>query len=412
MNKKISLGAAIAYMAIVAAITFSLTSIYSMNAFNSKMKNIDERENTYAKLAEIDLFVRDNYYGILDNDTLLGSTAAGYVAGLGDPNSHYMTAKEYEEYSKVATGKYVGIGVVTELSEDGYIRLKTVYPESPAEFVGLKAGDSIISVDGTLAKAENYNELTAGLKGEAGTKVTLVKRLDNSESTLELTRRDVDIPTVETQNLANVGYLRFTGITQATAAQMDRAIKTVTDAGATSLILDLRGMKSTSVEYIGTMLDSLMPEGDIVTTKYKDGTTKVLTTSDSKALSLPITLLADETTTGATELFVQTVREMPNCKFVGVTTAGSGSVQETFKLKDGSAILLTTALYVSPKGETYDKTGVVPDYDVKLVAATDEEKATLIGSPDTDTQLRKAVEIADAAAKASENSASSLATSK
>ncbi|MEG1942353.1 MAG: PDZ domain-containing protein [Angelakisella sp.] len=181
MNKKISLGAAIAYMAIVAAIVFSLTSIYSRNAFNSMMKNIDEREATYDKLAEIDLAVRDNYYGELDNDVILSSTAAGYVSGLGDPDSKYLTPKEYEEHTKVESGKYVGVGVVTELSEDGYIRLKTVYPESPAEFAGLKAGDIIISVDGKTANAENYNELSASFKGEAGTKFTLIKRLDNSK---------------------------------------------------------------------------------------------------------------------------------------------------------------------------------------------------------------------------------------
>ncbi|MEG2073752.1 MAG: S41 family peptidase, partial [Angelakisella sp.] len=318
MNKKISLGAAIAYMAIVAAIVFSLTSIYSRNAFNSMMKNIDEREATYDKLAEIDLAVRDNYYGELDNDVILSSTAAGYVSGLGDPDSKYLTPKEYEEYTKVESGKYVGVGVVTELSEDGYIRLKTVYPESPAEFAGLKAGDIIISVDGKTANAENYNELSASFKGEAGTKITLIKRLDNSESTLELTRRDVDIPTVQTQTLSgNTGYVRFSGITRATSAQLEKAVKQLAESGVTSLIFDMRGQKSTSMKYISDMLDPLLPEGEIVSAQYKDGTQKVLAKSDAVAVNMPMTVLADDGTQGAPELFVQSIKEQPYGKFVG-----------------------------------------------------------------------------------------------
>lgn len=411
MNKKISLGAAIAYMAIVAAITFSLTNIYAQNAFNSMMKNMEEREATYDKLAEIDLAVRDNYYGELDNDLILSSTAAGYIAGLGDPDSKYLTPKEYEEYSKVESGKYVGIGVVTELSEDGYIRLKTVYPESPAEFAGLRAGDIIISIDGVAANAENYTELSGTLKGEAGTKVTLVKRLDNSESTLELTRRDVDLPTVQGQLLAgNTAYLRFSGITQATAAQLEKTVKQFTDGGATSLILDMRGIKSTNMKYITDMLDPLLPEGDIVYAKYRDGKKKSLATSDAVATALPVTVLADEGTQGTPELFVQALKEQPRGKFVGLSTAGHGSLQEGFKLKDGSAVLLTTAIYTSTSGKSYDDTGVVPDFEVKL-GNTEEEKAAFIGNPDTDPQLRKAMEISAAAVATAQASAASASAS-
>ena len=406
MNKKISLGAAIAYMAIVAAITFSLTNIYSVNSFNSMMKNIDEREATYSKLAEIDLLVQDNYYGAVVNDQVLASTAAGYVAGLGDPASRYMTAKEYEEYSKVETGKYVGIGVVTELSEDGYIKLKTVYPDSPADYVGLRAGDIIISVDGTPAKADNYNDLTAQLKGEAGTKIALVKRIDNEESSLELTRREIDIPTVQSQLIETVGYLRFGSITSTTSQHMDKAIKQLTDTGATSLVIDMRGMKSDNMEYIIDMLDYLMPAGDIVNLQYKGNVLKVLAESDSKSVALPITVLADDTTSGACEMFVQAIREQANCKFVGTTTAGKGSLQEAYKLNDGSALLLTTALYSSAKGQTYDKVGVVPDYDIKL-GTTEEEKLSLMGSPDTDLQLRKAIELCQTAVLSVSTSASS-----
>ena len=96
MNKKISLGAAIAYMAIVAAVAFSLTMIYSMNLFNVKMTGITEREKMYASLHEVDLYVRENFYGSINEEELQEAIARGYIDGLEDGNARYFTAEEYE----------------------------------------------------------------------------------------------------------------------------------------------------------------------------------------------------------------------------------------------------------------------------------------------------------------------------
>ncbi len=85
MNKKISLGAAIAYMAIVAAVVFCLTMFYSENRYNSMYNNIIEREREYALLSEIDQYARSHYAGELEEETLRAGIASGYISGLGDP---------------------------------------------------------------------------------------------------------------------------------------------------------------------------------------------------------------------------------------------------------------------------------------------------------------------------------------
>ena len=121
MNKKISLGAAIAYMAIVAAVAFSLTMIYSMNLFNVKMTGITEREKMYSSLHEVDLYVRENYYGSINEEALQEAIARGYIDGLEDSNARYFTAAEYEAYTQSGSGKYVGVGLVTEMDSSGYL---------------------------------------------------------------------------------------------------------------------------------------------------------------------------------------------------------------------------------------------------------------------------------------------------
>ena len=111
MNRKISLGVAIALMAIIAAATFSITMIYSMQLFGQKVNNIKEREAMYDKLAEIDKKVGEQYYGEVDQENLMNYIAAGYVAGLGDKYAAYFTAEEYQDYLDSLSGDIVGIGV-------------------------------------------------------------------------------------------------------------------------------------------------------------------------------------------------------------------------------------------------------------------------------------------------------------
>lgn len=398
MNKKISLGAAIAYMALVAAVVFAITSIRSANIFNDKLKNLDEREATYDKLSEIDRYVRDNYYGDIDEDALLSGAAAGYISGLGDPYARYLTPKEYEAYQKTDDGQYVGIGVVTELSEDGYIRLRTVYPDSPAASVGLQEGDIIISVDGEPARADNYAALTAAFKGDVGTKLTLVKRQDNNETTLEITRSQVNTPTVTSQNISGSGYIRFSNITAATAEQLDRAVRQLTQEGVSALIFDLRGVSSSNAEYVMDMLELFCPKGDIACSKAKDGTLTSLGESDGASYDLPMAVLVDDTTVGTPELFALVIQQNSKGKVVGLTTAGQGSIQKDYKLIDGSGLVLTTALYATTDGETYNGVGVSPDYRVKLNVA-DSERANIYGVQEVDTQLGKALEVVTVLAK-------------
>ena len=98
MNKKVSLGAAICFMAIAAAITFTITMSFAKNIFNSKIANVDERANVYEKLAEIDQIVRNNALEDIDEDALMNAIADGYMAGLNDDYAYYMDQDEYQNY--------------------------------------------------------------------------------------------------------------------------------------------------------------------------------------------------------------------------------------------------------------------------------------------------------------------------
>ena len=119
MNKKISLGAAIAFTVIMVAMTYSVTMVSSMGNFNDKVNNLRERESFYSKLAEIDSITRQNYIGTIDELLLMNEEAKGFIAGLDDPYAAYYDAAAYDRLLQDYSGDRVQIGIVTKMNEEG-----------------------------------------------------------------------------------------------------------------------------------------------------------------------------------------------------------------------------------------------------------------------------------------------------
>ena len=137
MNKQISLGLAISIAALVAAVTVIVTSFFSLRSFNEKVQAVKEKAEKYERLEVIDSYVRSNYYTELDEESLVNGMLKGYMSGLNDPYSNYMTPEEYQSLQEKESGRTVGIGVTVTMNEEGYIHIIEVQKGSPAEKAGL-----------------------------------------------------------------------------------------------------------------------------------------------------------------------------------------------------------------------------------------------------------------------------------
>lgn len=391
MNKKISLGAAICFMAIAAAATFIITMYYALNIFNSKVANVAEREELYSKLSEIDKVVRNNYLGDIDEEALMDSVAEGYMDGLGDTYSIYMTQEEYKQYQQQNAGELIGIGVSAMLDDSGYLLVTAVSSESPAEAAGLLAGDMIIKIDGKDVLAMGYDESIESIRGEDGTVVNVVYRRDSEEFAVDITRKRVKDSGISYRLIEGYGYIRVSDFNASTVEDFCYAVDDLVIQGASGLIFDVRGNSGGLVSAVAEMLDYLLPEGDLVSqTDHKNQTT-VLYTSDSHFIDLPMACLINGDTASAAELFACDLRDFRVAELVGETTYGKGVLQTAYPLEDGSAITTTTAYYNPHSGVNFHGVGVKPDYEVTLTAEQKQNLESL--TEDTDPQLYKALSI-------------------
>lgn len=394
MNKKVSLGAAICFMAIAAAITFTITMSFAKNIFNSKIANVDERANVYEKLAEIDQIVRNNALEDIDEDTLMNSIADGYMAGLNDDYAYYMDQDEYQDYQMDNAGELIGIGVTVSLDESGYILVNDVTPDSPAAVAGIQEGDLIVRIDDTDVLSVGYNEATAMVRGEEGTRVSITVRRNQEELTLEAVRRKIATTSVSYRMIGDNGYIKITGFDATTPDDFKAAVSDLQSQGAAGLIFDVRNNPGGLLDGVAKVLDFLLPEGDIVSATDKKGNTEVLYESDENSVDMPMVVLVDGNTASAAELFAAALRDYNKAELVGVNTFGKGIMQTAYSLSDGSAINLTTHYYNPPSGVNFHGVGLKPDYEVNLTP--DQQLSLSELSDEEDAQLQKAISVLDA----------------
>ncbi|MBQ8927698.1 MAG: S41 family peptidase [Oscillospiraceae bacterium] len=391
MNHKVSLGLTISIAALACAVTFILTSFFSLQGFNSQVQDVKEKAEKYDRLEALDTYVHENYYTRIDEDAAMDGLLKGYVAGLGDRYSSYMTPEEYASLQQKESGRSVGIGIsVQEDAETGVPVILLVEDNSPAAEAGLAVDDRIVGVEGEDAASLGYEETVTRIRGEENTSVTLQILRGEEELSFTITRRTFEVTTVYSKMLDNgVGYIRITNFRENTVEQFQDALDTLTANGAKGLLFDVRSNGGGLLDSLEKMVDPLLPEGVIATATYQEGNTETVVYSDASELDLPMVVLINENSASAAELFAASLRDFKGAKLVGKQSFGKGVMQVTSRLDDGGGLTLTVATYQTARSECYDGVGLVPDVEVEA----GEDTRIADGDPLTDPQLAAAMQL-------------------
>lgn len=366
MNKKISLGLALSLIAIAIAVTFILTSFFSLQSFNKKVVDVNEKAERYASLESLDSYVRDNYFGEIDEGELADGILKGYVSGLDDKYSRYLTEEEYLNEKSEDAGQLVGLGFTLSEDESGYIRIESILEDSPVRNSPIKEGDLITFVDGADVLNVGFNDAIDSMRGAEGSEITITVRQGGVDKDYTFTRQSIDVKTVSSEMLDGfVGYIKITNFKQNTSQQFVEALEHLNANGAKSFVFDLRDNTGGLVGSLEDCLDPLLPEGVIATAEYKDGHTETIVYSDDSELNVPMVVLVNEKTASAAELFAAALRDYGKAQLVGVKTYGKGVMQSTKEMNGGGAIVLTIAKYKTSLSECYDKVGLTPEYQIE-----------------------------------------------
>lgn len=382
MNKKISLGLALSLIAIASAVTFILTSFFSLQSFNEKVVDVNEKSKKYSALQTLDGYVRENYLGDINEDLLNSGILKGYVDGLGDKYSRFLTADEYQSEISDNSGELVGLGLTLTEDESGYIRIAEILQDSPIIDSGLIVGDIITFVDGNDVLLTGFDESVEAMKGQEGTNITITVRRDGVDTDFVFTRQSIEITSVTGEMLNGyIGYIKINSFKKNTTEQFIETLERLTSNGAKAFVFDVRDNGGGLISALEECIDPLLPEGVVATAEYNDGRSETLVYSDSSEINVPMVVLVNSQTASAGELFAASLKDFGKAELVGEQTYGKGVMQVTNEFDDGSAVVLTVAEYKTAFSECYNGIGITPDYVVK-----NEDD-------NTDAQFDKAVEL-------------------
>ncbi len=299
----------------------------------------------------------------------------GLVDALGDTgHSDFLTPQEASALSSDLSGQYQGIGVEISIKAAGPA-IVAVFEGSPAQKAGLRAGDLILEVNGQDVTAASFDTLASKLRGPAGSTVhvTVLDPGATSSREVTVTREPIVVPNVTWAMLpgSHVADVRLEQFAQNAAAQLASALKAARGAGATGIVLDLRGDPGGYVSEAVGAASQFLAAGKVVFVQ-RDASGKETTSkaeSGGLATTLPVVVLVDDGTASAAEILAGALQDNGRATVVGVTTFGTGTVLEDFKLSDGSEVRIGVAEWLTPDGHEIWHKGIQPNDVVALASA-------------------------------------------
>jgi carboxyl-terminal processing protease len=400
--------------------TFVAGAIVGAAALSAAVPKDTVRFRSFDAFAQALALVETNYVDQVDEQNLLRDAVRGMLHNL-DVHSSYLPPSRYAKMRQDTEGEFGGVGVVlapgfvddARPSVPPFPIVDEIEPGSPAEVAGVQLDDRVVSIDGA-ATAQAGKELKeagaweAKLRGASGTRVTLgILRVGWKEPrAFTLVRTQVKQATVHDKVLEpKVGYLAISRFTESTGADVGTALADLKKHDALGvLVLDLRDDPGGIVDQAILVADQFLDDGTIVTIRGRQGSVENQVAHKGGAgVGVPIICLVDQGTASAAEILAAALHDHGRAKLVGLPTYGKGTVQTFYDLDDGSGLKLTTARYLTPKGNSLESKGIVPDQRVdafvpeEIVAgggAGSATSATIKETDSDDPQLAAAVQLA------------------
>jgi carboxyl-terminal processing protease len=294
-----------------------------------------------------------------------------------DPQSSYLTAREYTEYKQKQSANVSGDAGLTLSKRFGYIIVVSVLPDSPGEKAGIHSGDIFESVAGFTTRDMSVGQAMNFLHGQpgSGVKVGVIRRGKADPDEVDLVREKLGAAKIVTAKAdPDILVLRLPSLDAGRADEIRSKLQDAEKQGVHKVILDLRECGRGPVSEAIAVAKLFVSSGTLTTLRGQTVSTQVFSADSSKVVwKAPVSILIDATTSGAAEVLASAMVANHRGDVVGDRTFGLASEQKLISLDDGAALFLTVANYYNGDGKSILEEGVVPSEVVRASAEDDSD---------------------------------------
>lgn len=376
-----------------------LTLVIIFTAFTTSTFAAGTQVNDQTEYLEsVREIIRQKYNGQIPEEEMEKATTLKGIFDTLDDYSEFMTSEEFDAFVSSLSGSIEGIGIQPAiLDKDKYATVIKVFRNTPAWEAGILTGDQIAEVDGESVEGQPAEDVTDRIQGIPGTRVKLglIRQGFKDLVRVEVTRAEIDIPSVHYEIRGDIGYIQIDLFGENTYSGVDEALGYFDGKNITRVVLDLRNNGGGYVDQAVKVARRFVPEGLITTLDYKDEGVKDETYYSSlKKPRYKLAVLVNEYSASASEILTGAVKDTKAGVVVGTKTFGKAKVQtftpilsfEAFeslnrdneiKSADASNFIymiddtqlagwgkMTTGLYYTPNGDCIDLEGIEPNVRV------------------------------------------------
>jgi carboxyl-terminal processing protease len=324
--------------------------------------DLDDIRN-FSRVYEV---VRQAYVEKVDDKTLMKAAITGMLAGL-DPHSEYLDKEGLTQLNEDTTGEYSGLGIEV-LQVDGGLRIVSPIDDTPAARAGIKAGDNIVKINGTLIDARNVDDMFRQLRGKPGSKIDLTIAHANSDKLIDLhlVRENIAISSIKVRELEpGYAYVRISQFQEDTVTDLEHKLAELISKNGPprGAVLDLRNNPGGLLTAAVGVSDDFLDSGVIVTTRgrLQDANMSFKAHPGDQLNGAPLIVLTNNGTASAAEIVSGALKDNHRALIMGQRTFGKGVVQTVLPLDADHAVKITTARYYTPNGTSIQAEGIKPD---------------------------------------------------
>lgn len=314
--------------------------------------------------------LKENYYQQpVDDKTLFYGAMTGLAATFGDPYTQFFEPQGAAEFQEALSGKFSGIGAEIGLKE-GRITVVAPLPDTPAERAGIRAGDAITAINGSSTEGYTVDKAVSLIRGDEGTQVTLsvYRTNDKNENAFDvtITRAVIKVAAVRLKwPKPDIAHIEVVNFNDDTRQRFEQVINEVKAKDVKGVVLDLRNNPGGYLDIAVSMAGEWVGN-KVVLKERRQGKIfdQLLGTGGQRFVGMPTIVLVNEGSASASEIVSGALQDHKAATIVGMKTFGKGSVQDYIDLRDGSAVKVTIAEWLTPNERTINNTGLEPDVTV------------------------------------------------
>ena len=325
-----------------------------------------EQLNVFGEVLER---IRTDYVKDTNEKDLIEAAINGMLTSL-DPHSAYHNAEDFKNMQVELRGEFGGLGIEVTM-ENGLIKVMSPIDDTPASRAGLLSGDLITHIDDKPVVGMSLDDAVKKMRGPVNTKISLtIRRGEQAPFDVALTRDVIEIQSVKSEVIDNVGYVRVRRFNENTFTALKAALEKMEkeNPGVLGYVLDLRNNPGGPLDQAVSVSDAFLEEGEIVSTRGRDPkeTQRFFAKKGDLSNGKPLVVLINEGSASASEIVAGALKEQGRAILIGEKSFGKGSVQSIIAMPGHGAIRLTTALYYTPSGVSIQATGITPDITVPV----------------------------------------------